>query len=430
MRAVISVAAIGVAALISIQTVSGFAQNSADNVIPDDPIGFIGHGAIFDKAGKQIQPDLDFIEKTQDHYISVLRERLDDAERQAFDEGRAAIVQDQAIDRQSGMVAKTRMLEWLLKQTGDAKDGSVGGKIRLLGQLLEFKDPPSRGEKIAPQPDLMQKLDAAGFTNIALFSTDKFGEQYIAECAANGVPTPPDIGSSQWQKSVPGGSSVLTGSQLFIVSGISAEVHVHKSATPEGMCIALPRSASPGTTGNIIELDGVICVGKASGKTCFWDNQAADGPGGPGPAFPFTEGDVIPISQFAGGADLFGGTGGICTGCHTGENPYIIHPKTPLGKPALNALPIFPDQWYQPMVHADWPQNVGPIDQGLVVDSCGVCHDEGAPGGRFPQFDATLPGGYCNTILDQAITRTMPPASPGSLSGDAAVQAFQNLCNQ
>ena len=71
--------------------------------------------------------------------------------------------------------------------------------------------------------------------------------------------------------------------ELFLPTG--AQVYVYKSAAPEGMCIALPRSSNPGGgSSNIIGLDGVICLGKTTSKVCFWDNQEPDGPGAPGPA--------------------------------------------------------------------------------------------------------------------------------------------------
>ena len=76
--------------------------------------------------------------------------------------------------------------------------------------------------------------------------------------------------------------------------------------------------------------------------------------------FLFGTGEQIPIGvpdlkidakgrYQAGGAEIEYGTGGICTNCHAGENPYIIHPKVDLGggvlmgklnKPPLN-LPTF-----------------------------------------------------------------------------------------
>ncbi|NGO56120.1 vWA domain-containing protein [Allomesorhizobium camelthorni] len=431
--------------LVIVQAVVAFtvgvqAQNTG--VIANDPIAFIGHGMLIGRDGKIIKPDIDFIEKTQDIYINALRARLTEEERATFDNQRTALFKDGALDRRNGMLAKSKMIEWLLKRSGDLSDGSLSGKNSLMKQLLDYEDPVLRDKKFTPRPDLGQRIGAAGFSPIVFFSTTNFGAAYIAECQANGVPTPPDIGSSQWTLSSYDGNNKFpqlppnsttsppgNSGELFLPTG--AQVYVYKSAAPEGMCIALPRSANPGGgSSNSIYLDGVICLGKTTSKVCFWDNQAPDGPGEPGPGVPFPEGTVTPITQFAGGADLFGGSGGVCTSCHAGENPYIMHPETPLSQDALPSFPTFSTQWYDPLVHPNWPQNAGPISAAPVPGSCGGCHSAGGPGGRFPLLTSTLSGAYCATVLNNAVNRTMPPSSPGSLSGNAAVQSFLALCSQ
>ena len=415
-------------------------------IIPEDPVAAIGHGFLIDKSGKIITPDINFIEKAQDIYLSALRMRLADTDRASFDQKRAALFKDNVLDRRNGMAAKTRMIEWLLRRAGDMPDGSISGKISLLNQLLGYEDPVLRDKKIELLPDLGQRIGAAGFSNIVLFSTTNSGAAYQAECQANGVPIPPDIGSSAWTLSSIGGDNkfplpvvamptpanqkLFPDGRLFLPTG--AQVYVYKSTAPEGMCIALPRSSNPGGgSSNIIGLDGVICMGKATSKVCFWDNQAPDGPGQPGPAVTFPEGTVTPLSQFAGGADLFGGSGGVCTVCHAGENPYTMHPGTPLSANAFPTFPSMPDDWYIPLVHPNWPQNAGPINQADVPSSCSGCHSESGGAGRFPLLSSTIngPNTYCTLILAAAIGRTMPTTNPGGLAGNTAVQNFLALCN-
>jgi hypothetical protein len=416
-------------------------QGQTNALIPDDPVAFIGHGMLIDRHGKIIRPDLDFLEKSQEIYIKALRDRLSEADRQTFDNQRATLLRDNTIDRRNRLLANAKIIEWLLKRAGDMPDGSISGKNSLIRQLLEYENPATRDEKITPMRDLEQRIGAAGFSNIALFSTVNFGAAYIAECQANGVPIPPDIGSNQWTLSTFGGNDKFpqlpagstadppgnTG-ELFLPTG--AQVYIYKSNAPEGMCIALPRSRNPGGgSSNTIFLDGVICLGKTTSKVCFWDNQVPDGPGNPGPGVPFAEGTVTPLSQFAGGADLFGGSGGVCTSCHAGENPYIMHPNTPLSRDAFPSFPAMPNKWYDPLVHPNWPQNAGPIVQTQVPSACSGCHNAGNAG-RFPLLTNTLSGAYCVVVLGPAINRTMPPGSPGGLAGNAAVQAFQDLCNR
>src|SRR5678816_3299079 len=93
------------------------------------------------------------------------------------------------------------------------------------------------------------------------------------------------------------------------------------------MCIRASYGAAPGAQ---IELLGIICMGtgiaNASGATvasaCFWDNQKDK----QGVLVPRT-GEFPINTNFAAGNELEGGSGGICTACHAGENAFIIHPE-------------------------------------------------------------------------------------------------------
>jgi hypothetical protein len=234
------------------------------------------------------------------------------------------------------------------------------------------------------------------------------GADYANECRNNGVPTPPDWGDSRW---------ISRGLQntVFISAGLQAEVFTYSSALPEGMCIALPRYDST----NSIRLLGIICLGKVSGKACFWDNQTG------GAQFFPQKGDAVPFSRFGGGADLTNSNAGVCTSCHAGENPYIIHPGTPLGSLRGLGLPTFPDQWYRPIVRSGWPQNAGPQ---ATSGACTSCHTLGGQGGRFPKLSTAIDG-YCGTILPRAISRTMPPGNPGDPGYAMHAAALQAMCN-
>ena len=199
----------------------------------------------------------------------------------------------------------------------------------------------------------------------------------------------------------------------FLSPNLQAKVFTFQSTSPEGMCIALPRSS-----GNTIKLLGIICLGKQTSKACFWDNQRNK------INYDIQKGDVKPLSEFAGGVELKDGTGGVCTECHAGENPYVIHPKTSLGVPALAGLPLFADRWYEPLVTPEWSQNPGPLN---LAGACAACHTKGGPGGRFPELSFDLHE-YCNTVLRQAIKRTMPPGAPGSLAGDPHPKSLLAMC--
>lgn len=162
----------------------------------------------------------------------------------------------------------------------------------------------------------------------------------------------------------------------------------------------------------------------------FWDNQKGN------KQFTVPRRKEMPLIEFGGGADLES-VGGVCTECHAGENPFVIHPNTALGLPELMfairgdmnspRLPLFARDWYEPLVKPSWPQNPGPIDS---PGRCALCHRTGGEGGRFPQISPDL-GAYCNAILRNAISRTMPPAPlvPGSLRKDPHPRALLAMCD-
>ena len=157
---------------------------------------------------------------------------------------------------------------------------------------------------------------------------------------------------------------------------------------------------------------------------CFWDNQQNKA------QFKIQKGTVVPISQFAGGADLNGGTGGVCTSCHAGENPYVIHPGTALGVPSLSGLDLRANDWYVPIVHPDWPQNADPtniLDSVPGTGQCTACHTQTGGGGRFPQLSTEIEA-FCKTVLRTAICRTMPPGSSNNPSYAAHINALTAAC--
>ncbi|MCA3013131.1 MAG: hypothetical protein INH41_12120 [Myxococcaceae bacterium] len=113
----------------------------------------------------------------------------------------------------------------------------------------------------------------------------------------------------------------------------------------------------------------------------------------------------------------------MCTDCHRGENPFIIHPE----KRAFEAL-IASDEafgyltpanrWYLPLVAGVWRQNPGPLQRIRAYaseGSCRECHE-------LPEVDSQ--GAFCKEIFEQSVGRldeTMPPrgtlATPALNSG-------------
>ncbi len=96
---------------------------------------------------------------------------------------------------------------------------------------------------------------------------------------------------------------------------------------------------------------------------------------------------------------------------------------------ALGAtLPMFAPNRYDPIVAASWPQNQLSHAGPLVPGQCGGCHAQTGGAGRFPHLSSELNGGYCLTILAQAVQSTMPPFAPGSEANSQAVIDFRNWC--
>jgi hypothetical protein len=214
-------------------------------------------------------------------------------------------------------------------------------------QLPDSPDPRSFRERNDFQldPAIRSKLDQPAFKVSTaggiqvLSATVNSGQAYIDECAANQVPIPPSIGvldpagTSGWRSLgfIPPASQFITGTPAELRTFVS----------PQGMCFALPRYNNSSLT-NVI-LDGVICLSKITSKVCFWDNQMG------GTTFQFPAGTRIPIGVAnaavdpslryqAGGKEIENNpTAGVCTNCHAGQNPYIIHPE--LGLTSSTGVP-------------------------------------------------------------------------------------------
>ncbi len=422
-----------------------------------EPITAFGHGGFFGPDGKQIPVTIDFVTKAQAYYKAKLVSALPAAKKKVFASYESRVMSGIEANSQDRLILQHQSIEWLLANTSSPKlMQQYAGKLRALRQALNYKVPDQatagEAEKLepyTPSPQVMQRLaspqlrlmnlkltpDPGGVH--VLSATINSGQAYINECSAAGVPTPPTInvmdpnGTAGWRSE----GFIPTVSQFIV--GTPAELRSFKSSAPEGMCFALPRytDASKST----VALDGVICTGRQTSKVCFWDNQMS------GVGFNFPAGTQIPIGvpsapggQYQGGGkEIEFGSGGICTDCHAGENPYIIHPKVnlaPSGPAVLweslsqapRNLPTMPVNRYDPLVGGTWPQNQSSQAASTLPPTCAGCHFKGFAG-RFPHLSNQIQQ-YCSVVLSQAITKTMPPGSPGSEA--TAANAFRDAwCN-
>ncbi|MCW3849251.1 hypothetical protein OF829_18590 [Sphingomonas sp. LB-2] len=464
----------GVLALGAMAGMFGMSSSLSAQAQGEEPIAYIGHGAFFERDGKQIVPTAEWVAKAQDWYRAKLSRSLDSKGKAAFAtfDRRLSTIKAEG---QARLIVRQRSLEWLIVNAPRAAaDNRTIGKINAIGYELNFRlpvpgvQPKQDGGLYQLDPEVARMLDSPEFrvgakrgggagsamladaVNALLLPTTNEGQPYIDQCtdAANDVPKPPTInvmdtnGTAGWkiEGSIPPADQFITGTPAEIRSFTSSK----------GVCIALPRYTDNSKT--VVKLDGVICLSRTTSKVCIWDNQKFDPVTMKPKGFNFGATEQIPIGvanlginpsgKFqAGGAGLENGTGGVCTDCHAGENPYIIHPLVTIapGKTMADlrtTLPMMPPQRYDPIVAASWPQNDLSHAEPLVPGACVGCHRQGPTrAGRFPHLSTALngtlqdPSGYCNTILKQAVERTMPQgAPPGSSLSDPEVIDFRNWC--
>lgn len=409
--------------------------------LDDEPIAFTGHGALFDRNGKQIPVTLAFVEYAQRYYHDQMAGALRGKAKQDFEATERSANASLDAKGQEALVLQSETLEWLLDALPDSpyKQRAARG-VHSLKAVLQWVLPEQDDLKVVekrgafePRPEVRKRLETLGAERqkkgpiIAKLATGNFGQAYIDECAAAGVPIPPSInvldpnGVTGWKS-----QGFIPQSEQFIV-GSPAELRSWKSASPEGMCYALPRYSDASKT--VVNFDGVICLGKQTSNVCFWDNQKAVNPAsGVSTTFSYGAGEVIPIGvpstpggkYQGGGKEIeFNNVAGICTDCHAGENPFIVHPETNLGSSLWKQLSAAPQNLptkgvnrYVPHVAPSWPQNTLSQVKETMPGSCQGCHVK-ASAGRLPHLSNLL-GGYCFTILAQAIDKTMPQGTPGS----------------
>ncbi|MCM2472508.1 hypothetical protein HGO38_03330 [Rhizobium sp. CG5] len=382
-------------------------QRSADR---SDPIAFAAYGKLFDSRGEAIAVTPEFMRKTLELYIEQFSASADRRVQAELDDHRRKVVEAFADD---DMVQKFLLLEFLTNTVDGPKQAQLEVRNHVLRR--QWYEGLLGIERYRKEVDARTSLpfkirDIAEGLGMLSKATTASGKEYIAECRKAEVPIPPDWGTSGWKH-------VGDLTTNFLGFGNPAQVWRWDSSSPEGLCVALPR-----VDGSNISALGIICLGRTSSNACFFD--AANVP----------VGDKMPITDFLGGADLFNG---VCTDCHAGENPYVVHPGSPLDmRPDNHAV-----NFYTPLIKPSWPQNPGPFSLlGMVPinelppvsdGSCLSCHMQG-DAGRFPDILAlnAWAGGesnYCSTIVKKAIGDTMP--GPGS-SYDKHVQAMFAFCGQ
>jgi hypothetical protein len=147
---------------------------------------------------------------------------------------------------------------------------------------------------------------------------------YMGDCDRGGVPVPPDFATA---------GSLWTHQGNLITNmadpGGAAQVWTWAHSGRRGACVALPRGTGAGN-----DVAGIICQGAASGNACFWDNLDR----ATGDRIPWA-GATLVIKELQDGTMLAQN----CTGCHRGNNVYLLAPDDPTwcrllrgGKPGVS----------------------------------------------------------------------------------------------
>jgi hypothetical protein len=233
---------------------------------------------------------------------------------------------------------------------------------------------------------------------------------YMKQCRDAGVPIPPAWGDAKWEF-----KGTLPNDRIFALdASLRTELHIYDD--PNGVCAALPRKDQ----GEIFAL-GIICQGK-NGKACFWDNvdvQTQQKIKDPAKIRPELISDATNLREN-------------CSGCHRGDNVFIIHAGTVLDQ--LTNTDLDKDGKenrgvkgaYQPIGPADWNN---PAGVAALAPNCQSCH-------ALP----ALSGAYCS-ILTQSVlgsvgaggvrgTPTMPPAGEDRADFEDDINALLDACEK
>lgn len=242
--------------------------------------------------------------------------------------------------------------------------------------------------------------------------TQESGAAYRAECASHSVPIPDSVLDSSWTN-----HGVLTTN--FV--GLEAELWSWESSSPDGLCLALPRWNSQDQA----PLFGIICMGRESSKVCYFDNPNMHPQYG---TESFDRWESHSIEKFLGGADLVLNQGGVCSDCHAGQNPFVVHPNDPAFIDLDNTVRTHnPAQWHEPIVSGTiWPENPGPTAFPPGSGNCSTCHASNSDH-PLPILSSATPG-YCGDILENALRYTMPQGAPPAAITDE-VDFLREMCS-
>src|SRR5688572_18184054 len=120
------------------------ASLSIAQTFPDEPIAYIGHGAAFDRNGREIALTPAFIESAQGYYIQKLRERAAPGKRRQFEQVRDRLLKGKSWDHQTRLYANSALIDWLRGQASIDPMGATAGKNNLLKYAIRKRAFPNK----------------------------------------------------------------------------------------------------------------------------------------------------------------------------------------------------------------------------------------------------------------------------------------------
>ncbi len=371
-----------------------------------------GHGAIFNN-GKAIVPDEKFTLQAQSTMLAFVEAQIGKNEKL---EDKLSLIKKHV---KNEVLRNALMIDEMILTISKTKNKKLKGvqvsRLKLTNDILRsYYVHRIQKNPILPESnkdwfkgleeEIAAILESAGI-RVSL-ATNAGGEEYLAECLEALVPVPENVfGSDGWQ-------NLGEFDNEFIIPGGVSELWIYRSDDPPGVCLALPRYE-----GNEADALGMICLNTQNGNTCFFDNDTT--------VF-FERGVNHSIDDFIGGSELWNG---VCTDCHGGENPFVVHADTNYVPFRNLSVELMSETWYRPLVVEDWPQNPEPeFDLSSIVGdrNCTDCHVK-AGAGRLPMHLDELPG-YCNAVFNQAVKGFHNWTGVVNPNGPTMPPNMDNLC--
>jgi hypothetical protein len=276
-------------------------------------IAYAGHGRIFDEKMVEIKYDPELFSGMQEAILEQVRKAdAQPGDREAF---RAAeeMVRSRQISVDEAILVRGAMISALLENAAE----ELQARYQWRSDAIIASHLRHRPELLATiRPELLELLRRIGF-----FEPEETSTSYMDDCRAHQVPIPPD-----WEEK--GTAWVHQGSltQNLLDPGGRAEVWTYADPKVEGACIALPRD-----DGGAGSPAGIICQSATTGHACFWDNKLRGVP----EQFLGWAGVRLVIADLKDGSNL----SQACTGCHQGNNVYLISPDDPTWGQVLRVVP-------------------------------------------------------------------------------------------